>query len=578
MRIESMRVNNFIGVRSLETTFRAPVVLFAGRNAAGKSSLQAAIRMALLGVPERVVLKKDYDKLVTEGATGGEISIKVHVGEGLDAESTVVHVALPDGTPTPFTKRPRFLEYCLQAERFSHITEDERRQVLFALTKLNLSAEGIVKRLIGEKRCDEYLVGEVAPALKGGFAAGHKDACDRARDAKSAWRGATGETWGKDKGATWGPAGVAAFGDIDREVLQRVQRDISTATSAEREAQDHLAGLEARAKAATPNLGGDPEKAARVPHITAAITDATVECGQREQELARLQAVLETPTGLACPHCGGLVVQDGFELKAFEGHDSAARASAKKELPAAKSALDAARAHLAKLRREEGEARDHAAKVAAAKAVKEKAPTPHEIDEAREKVALATDELRSLREEETRLLEVQRAASAASSAAARAQVLHMQAIGYLGIAEALSPSGIPGEMLATALKPFNDKLREAAVMTGWRQVAIGGDMAITAEGRPYALLSESERWRTDAMLAYAIAAHGPGFLMLDRMDVLDIPGRGQALMWLTELVRQHRLEGAIVCATLKAAPGALPEGVEGYWLEGGQILDLKAAA
>jgi hypothetical protein len=50
--------------------------------------------------------------------------------------------------------------------------------------------------------------------------------------------------------------------------------------------------------------------------------------------------------------------------------------------------------------------------------------------------------------------------------------------------------------------------------------AITPDMAITAEGRAYSLLCESEKWRVDAMIAAAIAElSGVKVMMLDRMDV-----------------------------------------------------------
>ena len=96
-------------------------------------------------------------------------------------------------------------------------------------------------------------------------------------------------------------------------------------------------------------------------------------------------------------------------------------------------------------------------------------------------------------------------------------------------------------------------------------------MEIRAGGRPYGLLSESERWRADAAIAEAIAHRsGLGLLVLDRLDVLDLDGRSRCIRWLAGLAR--RGAQVIVMATLKACPERLPEGVRCVWLEGGRIV------
>ncbi|MFX5611511.1 hypothetical protein ABTD85_24050, partial [Acinetobacter baumannii] len=75
---------------------------------------------------------------------------------------------------------------------------------------------------------------------------------------------------------------------------------------------------------------------------------------------------------------------------------------------------------------------------------------------------------------------------------------------------------------------------------------------ITAGGRAYGLLSESEQWRTDAMIAQAVAqVTGLRILMLDRFDVLDLPGRSDAINWLHSLAEEGHIETALVFGTLK---------------------------
>lgn len=120
-------------------------------------------------------------------------------------------------------------------------------------------------------------------------------------------------------------------------------------------------------------------------------------------------------------------------------------------------------------------------------------------------------------------------------------------------------------MLARALGPFNERLVGAHAATGWPLVQVAADMDVRAGGRAYGLLSESERWRADAVLAEAIAhAAGLRLLVLDRFDVLDLPGRGQLVRWLAGLSAEY--ETIIAAGTLKAPPGTLPPGLSVAWL------------
>ncbi|MCI1022590.1 hypothetical protein HWD96_10125, partial [Pseudomonas putida] len=84
---------------------------------------------------------------------------------------------------------------------------------------------------------------------------------------------------------------------------------------------------------------------------------------------------------------------------------------------------------------------------------------------------------------------------------------------------------------------------------------------------------ESEQWRCDTLLALAIAVHsGLKLVMLDRFDVLDLPGRGQLLGMLVSLAKAHEIESAIVLGTLKAKPAKLPPEISAVWIENGEAV------
>ncbi|MGT2505718.1 hypothetical protein [Cupriavidus basilensis] len=133
----------------------------------------------------------------------------------------------------------------------------------------------------------------------------------------------------------------------------------------------------------------------------------------------------------------------------------------------------------------------------------------------------------------------QRAAAQAGEITKKAVQHHADVAAWDALAEALGPSGIPADLLSEALDPINERLSAAANESEWMRIGIEADMTITADGgRAYALLSESERWRADAMIAEAISRlTGLRLLVLDRADVLIGPERDRLLYWLRRLGR-----------------------------------------
>ncbi|KAG0763715.1 hypothetical protein G6F22_018367 [Rhizopus arrhizus] len=89
MRISRLPAANFPGARAVDLVLRTPATLIAGPNGAGKSSIAEAVRLALLGMPERVGLKKEYGALVSDGAKLGAVT--------LDLDEGAVGISLPKG-------------------------------------------------------------------------------------------------------------------------------------------------------------------------------------------------------------------------------------------------------------------------------------------------------------------------------------------------------------------------------------------------------------------------------------------------------------------------------------------------
>src|SRR5574340_233283 len=188
MKIDRISVKGFLGVRSAEVKLSKPIALFAGKNFAGKSSLQEAVRMALTGESVRVGVKKDYSQLVSEGETIGYAMIDWSGGRAA--------ITLPNGTHELVgTHPPEYLHYVLDAQRFARLDPNERRAFLFGLMGLSASGdEG--KRRLADKCCDAPKVEAGMPLLRIGFDAACKEAKTKATEAKGAWRATTGETYG----------------------------------------------------------------------------------------------------------------------------------------------------------------------------------------------------------------------------------------------------------------------------------------------------------------------------------------------------------------------------------------------
>jgi hypothetical protein len=171
------------------------------------------------------------------------------------------------------------------------------------------------------------------------------------------------------------------------------------------------------------------------------------------------------------------------------------------------------------------------------------------------------------------------AADAAEESTKKAKAAHADVVTWDAIGDALAPDGIPGEMLAEALTPINARLAQSALDAEWPLVVIGREMEITAAGRSYNLLSESEKWRADAMVAEAISFQsGLKLLVLDRFDVLDTKGRTDLLAWLDVLATNAEVDTALVFGTLKSLPADLPATVAGEWINNGQVGQERQAA
>lgn len=576
MKITGIYAQNVLGIRSADIRLARPVALFAGPNGAGKSSLQEAVRMALTGDTVRVSLKKEYSSLVTEGAESGQIVVEA----GQHANS----VALPAGKPKREIAEDARLPLVLDAQRFALLAASERRAFLYDLMGIKIGIDQMRARLLEKLglRADAVppaaaaRLAAIMPMLRAGFDAAHKEATDRARGAKQAWRAATGETYGSQKATTWRPAPV----EFDEATMRKARADRAALDDQIGDLQQQIGAADAAdsaARARASKLSGLRTAAsgyARTAEL-AQLADKQLADFLPQVEALRARAgVAPAGTECSCPECGTLLrylngalaaaaaagVRDEeavAKLPEFEaGLKTLQNAAANR-----KRDLDAADAAATQLRALEDDADDDGGPTASESA-----------DAARGELAELQRRKKELDTTIATLAEIERRAAGAAELAKSTAALHEDVAAYEAIADAVAVDGIPADLLREALLPVNAELTALAEMSEWADVTITPEMEILANGRAYALLSESERWRADAQIAAAIAHFsGLKLLVLDRADVVIGPERDRLFYWLADLAADGRIDTALVFMSLKAAPSGLPAEIETFWVEGGQV-------
>lgn len=607
MKITHITTSNFLGARAVDLPLTKPVALITGKNGAGKSSVQEAIRMALTGEPVRVSLKKDYGALLSEGAESGFADIIT--------DQSKYTVILPGGNGVHCDAAA--LPYVLDAQRFARRDGNERRAFLFGLMGVKMDGAAIKERLQA-RGCDAAKVEQVMPILRAGFDAASKEAAAKARDAKASWKTATGgETWGKDKAAKWQPEALPA--DAEKasaryENAIRKRDDVSFELSA---AQQELGAAKAerrRQNEAEAKRMDLHEQASKIERIKTKLTVDTDELAVWEQKVAdcreKAGAVPVNPKAPGEFLLRGLAsVTDDFltiannnpgqfdeslinrasthlaEYKKLHGWphsskeqtatESAAKAEAAAKLPEYENALALQQRAVANDKRDLAAAEQAAATLKQLDGLKANADT----GAAEAKVAELTEKRNSWQADAEKYRAIADQAARRQATIMKAAILNADVMAWTDIADALAPDGIPAELLAEALDPINEHLRVSAADAEWEPAQINADMSITYGMRPYNLISESEKWRADAMIAEAVAhISGLKLLVLDRFDVLDMKGREDLLYWLDGMAADGAIDTAIIFGTLKALPALNFENIGAFWIENGAAGQLKEAA
>ncbi len=567
MKIKNIDITNALGCRRFSAELKAPVCLIAGKNGAGKTSIIESVRFALTGDMPRVSLKKDATALVSDGAKIGSIAVS---WDGDEAIVALPECKLARGQAGDIHAAMKFV---CDMQRFAASDANERRTFLFGITGTSASTEEVRKRLLN-RGADAKRIEAALPLLRSGFPAAHDEAKAKARDAKAQWKAITGETYGDKKAALWNAGPVHP---IDRETEARCTNELAALEGDLQEASRKIGELQSQANAAADRArkGAElREKAEKIPRITDKLERDRAELAQWEEKTAATKKAMHGITGsstaCACPECGAELIFAQGKLSphgdlrgdpdaALKYHEyEASRALMASAVKNGERDLQTAREAAAVIAswQQPGESVDVSAEIDAKKM---------QFDEIKQNIEATRKKLNGMRDD-------RRKADEAEGKNKKAAEYHADVQAWDLIANALAPDGIPGELLAGAMKPVNALLAQSAADTGWMPVTIDAEMTIRAGGRPYALISESEKWRADAMLTAAIAnLSGLKLALFDRFDVLDLPARSEALGWFSTMAGEGEVGTLIVAGTLKALPVGLPtDTFQSFWIENGE--------
>lgn len=250
-------------------------------------------------------------------------------------------------------------------------------------------------------------------------------------------------------------------------------------------------------------------------------------------KIAQIQQQINEPDPLSCPHCGGAVLFDDGALKSYEGAADKERLSTQ--------------LNLANIKKRQ---------------ITEKHAT----------------ELSCLEEDKRALQADVAKAEDTETKKRRADELHQEIKTLTALQELLGegPEGVAAELLGEGLNELNSRLRSLGEAIGWLPVAIHKDMSIQrADGYVYPLLSDSAKWRADAMLQILVSEYSEGFpwLVLDGFDIIEPKSRTGFIKWLDACGTARADECTIfLMATLKEPPNLEKlSGIDARWIENGTL-------
>ena len=524
-----LKVRNVLGIKQADLTLR-DLVLVCGINGAGKSSLLQSAAAAATGhyIIRTVRSKKDAaEHLVRNGADAGSIVLAYPGGETRISypECQVTNQGVPQVMGTALGIGAVSIMSMPPAERVKELSARLKAEPNKADLDTWLKAQPEPKV---EQEALDLLWMRVEAS---GWDAVHSNAREHSTKMKGRWEQVTRDNWGHRKASMW----------LHPMLVAGRRYNLEEATTEATRLDQRATAMSLKRVAAISNKGELEQAAAGIPDLEAEIARLLAQSDGFDRESDALiaeRAALPDATDASqfpeCPHCRRAI-------QVLRGGPDAPLTLAKAPPALSGQALEDLRAKRSvvseKIERLGVDIQRNAVALADAR----------EKLTAAQKAQADLERLRSFSDvsqgEIDAAIEEAREANRkrdAIQATVEATAIYAEWAVSERMVEALAPDGVRATVMRQRLGAFNKRLGDLvdavnaaykasepeAAGAAFREVAIQDDFSITYDGRPYALLSESERWRVDLTLSVAFGQmEGARLILVDRLDVLHAPAR-----------------------------------------------------
>lgn len=529
----------------------AKIGLICGMNHQGKSSFLTALSSALTGEAVPLGLKKtDCGMLVKVGSTGANVKVQNDAFETVAINWPKAEISTDGKNPPSTTKMAAGLESLVDMK------EKERSEFIRELVKCNPTKKDL-EEFLNERGCtNEKLINKVWMFVEqDGFEASHKRACDTGRSLKNQWSDVTGEAYGSQKAETWQPSGWnSSLIDLSKETLETQL----TATRAELEDMIARQAVDTSKKEEYEQLAN--ETSLKVARDNAKICQDNVKNCEREIIEAenlrnKLSAKIEEQY---CPHCGGLLkIVSGKVSILEEQPDNGEKISQlNTKISELKESVKEYDTKYLRYYQEVCDRENAFAKLEEINKIGSGNVTPLDIDKKRNQIKQIEENIRAFVEK-------------SESDRLKNNIKENQLI-----IDALDMSGIRKKSTEKGLNSFNADLGDVCTLAGWPKVSVNRDMTIELDGRPYVLLSESEKYRVKITLQIAIARlQKADVIIFDGAEILDKNGKNG----LFKTLLQYQITAFIgmMFSDISKVPNMSKFGVKSYWVEKGNFREVN---
>lgn len=581
----------------------AAIHAFYGLNEHGKSSIAEAVRFVYRGLSPRVSRKGDFEMLVTDGKRGGSVEL---VANDTSIRRNIKNGALTSRADMNFDDL--HVDIQLGALPFGLADENKLRPLLLDLFKAKADEKIVYERLVAKGVNDDVLKLALPLIKKVGFSTAHDQAKAKKSEATGAWRNITGESYGHVKAETWKPDLLDVPAPSD-EQIDKMSAEVDRLAAMRDSYQIALT-----AARTTLQLAGTVSDGTTVEDAQSALAvaedqlrecqeqiDATVErykqaIEQDEERLRTTERALidakNSATQLTCPCCQAAVQivmvdrEPVLERAVNERAGATNVAAAASAVNMARQALQARKqgreTTMAGLNQARGQAQDavqqerntldnakrlqHLPKV-----------TQAELEELQSELELVNGPLANAKSLLDEMQLKRKHIGDAREDEKNAKEQHRLAQQWALVEEACGPtsSGIPAELVGRITEPMNEAIKQIADLWGQYSVIITPDMQVQSDtGRAYALMSESARWRADAMIQLALAQLTTlKVVVIDRFDVAL--ARSMFFDMLSQYTETNPDVTVLAFGTLKNTPPPFP-GVKFHHVIDGAVRDLSS--